>query len=86
MVDGVIIAEDADRAERRSKDQRDDRALWNGKALVVAGEHDTGDEKRYKIAKKAPLHRGQIPGKPNARIHAGKAERGRDDEHNALIF
>ena len=85
VVDGVIIAENADGAESRPQHELEHAVLLEMEFLPLPEERDCSDHKRHSIPEEAFLRRGKITCQPHECIHPGKAECRQDNEQNALV-
>ena len=86
MVNGVIIAQDAQRAERRTGDELRQVFAVELKFLFCAQQDNHGEYQCNKIAEKAFLHRRQIAGQPDEQIHQREEKRRQDNKENAFGF
>ena len=86
MVDGVIVAEDTERAAGRAQDEQRKVALLPLKAAFFASEHDRRDRDRDQIAEQRFLCERQIAREAHERRHEREAERREHDIADGLAL
>ena len=86
MVDGVIVAEDAERAAGRAQDEQRKVALLPLEAAFFAPEHDHRDRDRDQIAEQRFLCERQIAREAHERRHEREAERREHDIADGLAL
>ena len=86
MVDGVIVAEDAERAAGRAQDEQRKVALLPLEAAFFAPEHDHRDRDRDQIAEQRFLCERQIAREAHERRHKREAERREHDIADGLAL
>ena len=86
MVDGVIVAEDAERAAGRAQDEQRKVALLPLEAAFFAPEHDHRDRDCDQIAEQRFLCERQIAREAHERRHEREAERREHDIADGLAL
>lgn len=86
MVYGIKVAENAQRSEDRTENQKGKIFLLERKALTAPYENDGGEDRRDKIPEKTLLYGGQIAGKFDEETHQREKECGSDDQNDSFIL
>ena len=86
MVYGIKVAENAQRSEDRTENQKGKIFLLERKALTAPHENDGGKYRRDKIPEKTLLYGGQIAGKFDEKTHQREKECGSDDQNDSFIL
>lgn len=85
MVDGVKVAQDAQRPGRCTDQQIRHSTLFRTKTAVFPQQHHQRQQERHKVPEKAFLNKRQVTRQPHKGIHPRKAKRRQNNTDHALL-